>query len=69
MLNVGISPDSPCVLCFGRWHSTIGQWARLENMAVVGEDVLVQDELYLNGAVVLPHKEIKASILKPEIIM
>eukprot|EP00271_Cylindrocystis_brebissonii_P011168 TRINITY_DN2802_c0_g1_i1.p1 TRINITY_DN2802_c0_g1~~TRINITY_DN2802_c0_g1_i1.p1 ORF type:complete len:361 (-),score=63.29 TRINITY_DN2802_c0_g1_i1:1507-2589(-) len=51
------------------WHSTIGQWARIENMTVLGEDVHVQDEIYINGGVVLPHKEIKASILKPEIIM
>lgn len=51
------------------WHSTIGQWARVENMTVLGEDVHVQDEIYTNGGVVLPHKEIKTSILKPEIIM
>lgn len=51
------------------WHSTVGQWVRLENMTVLGEDVHVHDEMYLNGGVVLPHKEIKANILKPEIIM
>lgn len=51
------------------WHSTIGQWARIENMTVLGEDVHVQDEVYTNGGVVLPHKEIKGSIFKPEIIM
>eukprot|EP00850_Spirogloea_muscicola_P008055 SM000042S15322 [mRNA] locus=s42:355857:357932:+ [translate_table: standard] len=51
------------------WHSRIGQWARIENMSVLGEDVSVLDEVYLNGGVVLPHKEIKANILKPEIIM
>ncbi|CAI5997424.1 unnamed protein product [Closterium sp. NIES-65] len=51
------------------WHSTVGQWARLENMTVLGEDVHIQDEVYANGGVVLPHKEIKANILKPEIVM
>lgn len=51
------------------WHSTIGQWARVENMTVLGEDVHVSDEIYSNGGVVLPHKEIKRSILKPEIVM
>ncbi|KAL2621067.1 hypothetical protein R1flu_001272 [Riccia fluitans] len=51
------------------WHSTIGQWARVENMTVLGEDVHVSDEIYSNGGVVLPHKEIKSSILKPEIVM
>ncbi|WOL04678.1 putative mannose-1-phosphate guanylyltransferase 3 [Canna indica] len=51
------------------WHSTVGQWARIENMTILGEDVHVSDEVYSNGGVVLPHKEIKSSILKPEIVM
>lgn len=51
------------------WHSTVGQWARVENMTILGEDVHVSDEIYSNGGVVLPHKEIKSSILKPEIVM
>ena len=29
----------------------------------------VQDELFLNGAVVLPHKEVKESVLQPTIIL
>lgn len=28
-----------------------------------------QDELYLNGAVILPHKEIKDSVPQPAIIL
>ncbi|XP_042435270.1 probable mannose-1-phosphate guanylyltransferase 1 isoform X2 [Zingiber officinale] len=51
------------------WHSTVGQWARIENMTILGEDVHVSDEVYSNEGVVLPHKEIKSSILKPEIVM
>lgn len=51
------------------WHCTVGQWARVENMTVLGEDVHVCDEVYSNGGVVLPHKEIKSSITKPEIVM
>ncbi|KAL8136602.1 hypothetical protein V2J09_002603 [Rumex salicifolius] len=51
------------------WHSTVGRWARVENMTILGEDVHVGDEVYSNGGVVLPHKEIKTSILKPEIVM
>lgn len=51
------------------WHSTVGKWARVENMTILGEDVHVGDEVYSNGAVVLPHKEIKSSILKPEIVI
>ena len=41
----------------------------MENMSVLGEDVHISDELYVNGAKILPHKEIKVSIFKPEIIM
>nr|ACK87007.1 GDP-mannose pyrophosphorylase [Carica papaya] len=51
------------------WHSPVGRWARVENMTILGEDVHVGDEVYSNGGVVLPHKEIKFSILKPEIVM
>ncbi|MBA0601125.1 hypothetical protein Gorai_004312 [Gossypium raimondii] len=51
------------------WHSTVGQWARVENMTVLGEDVHVWDEIYSSGGVILPHKEIKSSILKPEIVI
>eukprot|EP00252_Welwitschia_mirabilis_P024888 TRINITY_DN7580_c0_g1_i1.p1 TRINITY_DN7580_c0_g1~~TRINITY_DN7580_c0_g1_i1.p1 ORF type:complete len:362 (+),score=45.27 TRINITY_DN7580_c0_g1_i1:179-1264(+) len=51
------------------WHSTVGQWARVENMTVLAEDVHLCDEVYSNGAVVLPHKEIKTNIVKPEILM
>ncbi|KAE8696560.1 Wall-associated receptor kinase-like 20 [Hibiscus syriacus] len=51
------------------WHSTVGKWVRLENMTILGEDVHIGDEVYSNGGVVLPHKEIKSSILKPEIVM
>jgi mannose-1-phosphate guanylyltransferase len=29
----------------------------------------MQDELYLNGAVILPHKEIKESVPVPAIIL
>ncbi|KAK2972309.1 hypothetical protein RJ640_014367 [Escallonia rubra] len=51
------------------WHSTVGRWARLENMTILGEDVHLCDEVYSNGGIVLPHKEIKSNILKPEIVM
>ncbi|KAJ4842229.1 cytochrome c1 [Turnera subulata] len=51
------------------WHSTVGRWARVENMTILGEDVHVGDEVYSNGGIILPHKEVKSSILKPEIVM
>eukprot|EP00199_Chlamydomonas_sp_CCMP681_P001574 CAMPEP_0119107196 /NCGR_PEP_ID=MMETSP1180-20130426/9288_1 /TAXON_ID=3052 ORGANISM="Chlamydomonas cf sp, Strain CCMP681" /NCGR_SAMPLE_ID=MMETSP1180 /ASSEMBLY_ACC=CAM_ASM_000741 /LENGTH=366 /DNA_ID=CAMNT_0007092653 /DNA_START=37 /DNA_END=1137 /DNA_ORIENTATION=+ len=51
------------------WDSKIGSWSRLENCCVLGEDVQCKNELYLNGAVILPHKEIKENVPTPAIIL
>uniref|UniRef100_A0A0R3S0K0 mannose-1-phosphate guanylyltransferase n=1 Tax=Elaeophora elaphi TaxID=1147741 RepID=A0A0R3S0K0_9BILA len=48
---------------------SIGEWVRIENISVIGDDVVVNDELYLNGARVLPHKAITTSVPEPDIIM
>lgn len=41
----------------------------MEGVCVLGEDVHVKDEIYLNGAKVLPHKSLSASIPEPNIVM
>ncbi|KAK1799691.1 hypothetical protein P4O66_006233 [Electrophorus voltai] len=66
------------------WRCSVGQWelealrahwaiplsqVRMENVTVLGEDVIVNDELYINGANVLPHKSISDSVPEPRIIM
>lgn len=51
------------------WNSTVGKWARLENVTVLGDDVTIGDEIYVNGGSVLPHKSIKANVDIPAIIM
>ncbi|KAJ3302786.1 mannose-1-phosphate guanyltransferase [Blyttiomyces sp. JEL0837] len=51
------------------WHSTVGRWARLENVTVLGDDVHVADEIYINGGSVLPHKSVSANVAEPSIIM
>jgi len=51
------------------WKCTVGQWVRMENVCVLGEDVTVKDEVYVNGGKVLPHKSIGASVTEPQIIM
>lgn len=48
---------------------SIGRWVRIENTSVIGDDVVVKDELYLNGARVLPHKAISTNVPEPDIIM
>lgn len=44
------------------WNSTVGKWARLENVSVLGDDVTIGDEVYVNGGSILPHKSIKQNI-------
>lgn len=36
---------------------------------MLGDDVTIKDELYVNGASVLPHKSISSSITEPRIVM
>ncbi|KAH7637425.1 mannose-1-phosphate guanyltransferase beta-like protein [Dermatophagoides farinae] len=55
--------------CIIGWKCRIGKWVRMENNCVLGEDVLVNDELYLNGVKVLPNKEISKSVAEPSVIM
>jgi len=55
--------------CIIGWRSVVGQWVRMENCTVLGEDVIVKDEIYINGGQVLPHKAIAASVPDPQIIM
>jgi len=51
------------------WKSVVGRWVRMEGVTVLGEDVQIKDELYINGARVLPHKAISVSYPEPEIVM
>ncbi|KAL8828926.1 MAG: hypothetical protein Q9170_006385, partial [Blastenia crenularia] len=44
------------------WNSVIGKWARLENVSVLGDDVTIGDEIYVNGGSILPHKSIKVNV-------
>jgi mannose-1-phosphate guanylyltransferase len=51
------------------WGSTVGKWVRMENVSVLGADVHVDDEVYINGGKILPHKTISDSVPEPQIIM
>ncbi|XP_076634179.1 GDP-mannose pyrophosphorylase B [Colletes latitarsis] len=55
--------------CIVGWRSVVGRWVRMEGITVLGEDVIVKDELYINGGQVLPHKSISSSVPEPQIIM
>lgn len=51
------------------WNSRIGKWARTEGVTVLGDDVEVKNEIYVNGAKVLPHKSISSNVEHEAIIM
>jgi mannose-1-phosphate guanylyltransferase len=51
------------------WRATVGAWSRVEGGAVLGDDVTVNDELHVNGAIVLPNKTLSTNIITPQIIM
>lgn len=58
-----------CDLYDEDWYCNCVGQVRMENVTVLGEDVIVNDELYINGANVLPHKSIIDSVPEPRIIM
>jgi len=51
------------------WHATVGEWTRVEGISVLGEDVHIDCEIFVNGALVLPHKRIIVQVSDPQIIM
>jgi mannose-1-phosphate guanylyltransferase len=50
------------------WNCNVGRWCRIRE-SVLGEDVKIKDEKYVNGGIVLPHKGINDSITEPKIVM
>lgn len=69
LANSNIKPHAYVKNSIIGWNSTVGRWARVENVSVLGDDVEVKDEIYVNGGRVLPHKTIAGNVEKPEIIM
>lgn len=51
------------------WNCTVGKWARTDGVTVMGDDVAIKDEIYVNGGKVLPHKTIGANVETESIIM
>jgi Nucleoside-diphosphate-sugar pyrophosphorylase involved in lipopolysaccharide biosynthesis/translation initiation factor 2B, gamma/epsilon subunits (eIF-2Bgamma/eIF-2Bepsilon) len=51
------------------WNSRIGKWARTEGVTVLGDDVEIKNEIYVNAAKVLPHKTISSNVQHESIIM
>jgi mannose-1-phosphate guanylyltransferase len=52
------------------WQSVVGKWVRIEGITVLAEDVVIKDEIFINGALILPHKSVTTSLMeKGQIIM
>ena len=51
-----------CLCCLERQ-------CRIEGITVVGEDVQVKDEKFINGGLILPHKSISTNIPEPGTIV
>lgn len=69
MKGVKVENYALCLDSIIGWESSIGKWSRVENGTVMGKDVSVRDELHVNSAIVLPHKEIKDSVHEAKIIL
>ena len=62
-----LSIPNPSFSCTSYGYSVFQ--VRMEGVSVLGEDVIVKDELYINGGRILPHKSISNSSPEPQIIM
>ncbi|OII76336.1 nucleotidyl transferase family protein [Cryptosporidium andersoni] len=51
------------------WNSRIGKWVRINGLSVFGEDVTINNEAFINSAIILPHKSINSSIIQPDMII
>ncbi len=51
------------------WENTIGKWVRINGLTVTAKDVQFKDELYINGALVTPHKGVAANVTQPGTII
>jgi mannose-1-phosphate guanylyltransferase len=67
--NVKIGQSSFIQSSIIGWNSSVGKWARVDNNTVLGENVHIADEIFTNGALILPHKDIKANVLKEGTIL
>lgn len=67
--NASIGKNSYICSTIVGWNSKIGDWTRLEGVGVLGQDVSVNDFIYMNGVIVLPNKTIEDNISIPQIII
>ncbi|KAJ3203094.1 mannose-1-phosphate guanyltransferase [Entophlyctis luteolus] len=72
LMKSAVVKDVCSVLTTAPPHGAANTQARLDNTTVLGEDVHVADEVYVNGGSVLPHKRAQSvgtNIVEPQIVM
>lgn len=51
------------------WDSRIGNWARLQDLCILGEDVSVPNGRFMRATTVCPHKGVKADKFEQNIVL
>jgi len=51
------------------WNSRIGKWSRIEGLTILGEEVVVSDEVFINASFILPNVTVKSSIINPGTVL
>ena len=51
------------------WKSNIGKWCRIQELSVLGEDVTVKNEVFLNKNIIMPNVTIKSNPKEGEILL
>lgn len=49
-------------------YCRVGKWVRVDGLSVFGDDVSIQDELFINSSTILPNKSVTASITTPNTV-
>jgi len=70
-LLAGVRAKSHCLIksSIVGWNSTVGDWAHVDDLSVLGENVQIAPEVCVLGAVVLFHKGISSNIRTPGTIV
>eukprot|EP01057_Protomagalhaensia_wolfi_P001528 Protomagalhaensia_wolfi_Nauph_80__1527@NODE_192_length_3230_cov_101_865559_g145_i0_p1_GENE_NODE_192_length_3230_cov_101_865559_g145_i0NODE_192_length_3230_cov_101_865559_g145_i0_p1_ORF_typecomplete_len394_score76_95NTP_transferase/PF00483_23/4_1e50Hexapep/PF00132_24/3_3e09Hexapep/PF00132_24/0_0024Hexapep/PF00132_24/0_29NTP_transf_3/PF12804_7/7_4e10Hexapep_2/PF14602_6/0_00081Hexapep_2/PF14602_6/0_09DUF4954/PF16314_5/3e05Fucokinase/PF07959_12/6_2Fucokinase/PF07959_12/6Fucokinase/PF07959_12/18IspD/ len=64
MANVTIADHSWVDNSIIGWNSHLGKWVRIEGLTVLGQDVTVKAECFINAAFILPYKAIGKSVME-----
>ena len=51
------------------WRSIIGSWTRVNGLTILGEDVVLSDEINIIGSVILPNVSVKNSLKEGTILL